>query len=147
METYGEAALLRAAKTALEAQGFCAEDFCDAAIEGLARLDEQGEAQYVRSLHAYLSSGLNLRRAAETMGIHRNTLAYRMRRIEARFALNLGDMNTCFELLFSLWLRDGIGGEVQPEPTEPFDSGAVSAALWRFTERTGGAEAPVRWAF
>ena len=31
METYGEAALLRAAKTALEAQGFCAEDFCDAA--------------------------------------------------------------------------------------------------------------------
>ena len=70
METYGEAALLRKAKTALEAQGFCAEDFCDAAIEGLARLDEQGEAQYVRSLHAYLSSGLNLRRAAETMGIH-----------------------------------------------------------------------------
>lgn len=142
METYGEAALLRTAKTALEAQGFCAEDFCDAAIEGLARLDEQGEAQYVRSLHAYLSSGLNLRRAAETMGIHRNTLAYRMRRIEARFALNLGDMNTCFELLFSLWLRDGIGGEVQPESTEPFDSGAVRAALWRFTERTGGAEAP-----
>lgn len=76
------------------------------------------------------------------MGIHRNTLAYRMRRIEARFALNLGDMNTCFELLFSLWLRDGIGGEVQPESTEPFDSGAVRAALWRFTERTGGAEAP-----
>ena len=142
METYGEAALLRAAKTALEAQGFCAEDFCDAAIEGLARLDEQEEAQYVRSLHAYLSSGLNLRRAAETMGIHRNTLAYRMRRIEARFALNLGDMNTCFELLFSLWLRNGIGGEVQPDSTEPFDSGAVRAALWRFTERTGGAEAP-----
>lgn len=87
METYGEAALLRAAKTALEAQEFCAEDFCDAAIEGLARLDEQGEAQYVRSLHAYLSSGLNLRRAAETMGIHRNTLAYRMRRIEAALRL------------------------------------------------------------
>ena len=142
METYGEAALLRAAKTALETQEFCAEDVCDAAIEGLARLDEQGEAQYVRSLHAYLSSGLNLRRAAETMGIHRNTLAYRMRRIEARFALNLGDMNTCFELLFSLWLRDGIGGEVQPESTEPFDGGAVRAALWRFTERTGGAESP-----
>ena len=32
--TYGEAALLRAAKTALEAQGFRASDFCDAAIEG-----------------------------------------------------------------------------------------------------------------
>ena len=87
-------------------------------------------------------AGVASRRAAETMGIHRNTLAYRMRRIEARFALNLGDMNTCFELLFSLWLRDGIGGEVQPESTESFDSGAVRAALWRFTERTGGAEAP-----
>ena len=65
----------------------------------LARLDEQEDAQYIRSLRAYLSDGLNLRRAAERLGVHRNTLAYRMRRIEARFALDLSDMNTCFELL------------------------------------------------
>ena len=63
-------------------------------------------------------------------------------RISSRAIFDFGDMNTCFELMFSLWLRDGIGGEVQPESTEPFDSGAVRAALWRFTERTGGAEAP-----
>ncbi|MFQ9447797.1 MAG: helix-turn-helix domain-containing protein [Christensenellales bacterium] len=70
-------------------------------MKGLARLDEQGKRSMCAACTAYLSSGLNLRCAAETMGIHRNTLAYRMRRIEARFALNLGDMNTCFELLFS----------------------------------------------
>lgn len=142
METYGEAALLRAAKAALEAQGFCAADFCDAAIEGLARLDEQEQAQYVRSLHAYLSSGLNLRHAAETLSVHRNTLAYRMRRIEERFALDLSDMNTCFELLFALWLREGVGGETRPEADAPFDGGAARAALWRFAERADGGSAP-----
>ena len=138
MATYGEAALLRAAKVALAAQGFCAEDFCDAALAGIERLDEQEEARYAASLHAYLDSGLNLRRAAELLGVHRNTLAYRMRRIEARFGLNLGDMNTCFELLFSLWLREGIGGEKRAENAEPFDRDAVQTALWRFVERAGG---------
>ena len=115
MGTYSEAALLRAARAALEAQGFRASDFGDAAIEALARLDEREDAQYIRSLRAYLSDGLNLRRAAERLGVHRNTLAYRMRRIEARFALDLSDMNTCFELLFSLWLKEGLGGRADDE--------------------------------
>ena len=50
MGTYSEAALLRAARTALGAQGFRASDFGDAAIEALARLDEREDAQYIRSL-------------------------------------------------------------------------------------------------
>ena len=140
MGTYSEAALLRAAGAALEAQGFCAEDFCDAAIESLARLDEREEAQYIRSLRAYLSDGLNSRRAAERLGVHRNTLAYRMRRIEERFALDLSDMNTCFELLFSLWLKEGIGGRTDAEPTAAFDRARAGAALWRAAERAGGGE-------
>ena len=82
MGTYSEAALLRAARTALGAQGFRASDFGDAAIEALARLDEREDAQYIRSLRAYLSDGLNLRRAAERLGVHRNTLAYRLKRVK-----------------------------------------------------------------
>ena len=139
MGTYSEAALLRAARTALGAQGFRASDFGDAAIEALARLDEREDAQYIRSLRAYLSDGLNLRRAAERLGVHRNTLAYRMRRIEARFALDLSDMNTCFELLFSLWLKEGLGGRADDEPTAAFDRDAARAALWRSAERAGNA--------
>ena len=119
MGTYSEAALLRAARTALGAQGFRASD--------------------IRSLRAYLSDGLNLRRAAERLGVHRNTLAYRMRRIEARFALDLSDMNTCFELLFSLWLKEGLGGRADDEPTAAFDRDAARAALWRSAERAGNA--------
>ena len=129
MGTYSEAALLRAARTALGAQGFRASDFGDAAIEALARLDEREDAQYIRSLRAYLSDGLNLRRAAERLGVHRNTLAYRMRRIEARFALDLSDMNTCFELLFSLWLKEGLGGCADDEPTAAFDRDAARAGM------------------
>ena len=140
MGTYSEAALLRTARAALEAQGFRASDFGDAAIEALARLDEREDAQYIRSLRAYLSDGLNLRRAAERLGVHRNTLAYRMRRIEARFALDLSDMNTCFELLFSLWLKEGLGGRADDEPTAAFDRDAARAALWRSAERAGNAD-------
>ena len=137
MDTYSEAALLRAARTALEAQGFRASDFGDAAIEALARLDEREDAQYIRSLRAYLSDGLNLRRAAEPLGVHRNTLAYRMRRIEARFALDLSDMNTCFELLFSLWLKEGLGGRADDEPTAFDQDGAIARGAGAFAERTG----------
>ena len=140
MGTYSEAALLRAARTALAAQGFCAADFCDTAIEGLARLDEREDAQYIRSLRAYLNDGLNSRRAAERLGVHRNTLAYRMRRIEERFALSLSDMNTCFELLFSLWLKEGVGGCGGAEPSAAFERDRARTALWRFVERAGGAE-------
>lgn len=57
-------------------------------LEPLLRLGEAGE-RLIETLDAYLRSGQNLKTAAAALGIHRNTLTYRLEQIrrEARFDL------------------------------------------------------------
>jgi len=140
MNEYSEQALIAAAAQVLAEEGFVQEDFCDPAVTQMMELDAQTGAQYAASLHAYLSHGLDLRRAAQELNIHRNTLDYRMKRVQELFALDLADVNTCFELLFSFWLTDHLGtdkGKRQHMADQPFDPGRAQAALWRYIE--GGA--------
>ena len=146
MDVYGEEALLLASREALAASGFSCRDFCDASIEEMERVDAREGTQYAESLRAYLACALNLRQAAQQLGIHRNTLAYRMKRIEERFALNLEDMNTCFELLFAFWLMDHLPEAPSAKPAEAFDALKAQARLWRCVERAGSS-APETLAF
>ena len=86
---------------ALEAEGLSPMDFLH---EGLVRMldcDTQNDTGYFESLYAYLSHGKSLRCAAEALGVHRNTLDYRIHRIQEIFNLDLENPNLCFELLFS----------------------------------------------
>lgn len=138
MEQYGEKALLTAAAEALAALGFVCRDFCHAAVGEMQRLDAREDTRYAQSLRAYLSCGLNLRQAAEQLGIHRNTLAYRMQRVQERFLLDLTDMNTCFELLFAFWLMDNLPEAEEHVPCAPFDGMQAQAALLCAAERSGG---------
>jgi DNA-binding PucR family transcriptional regulator len=58
----------------------------------LARLlnhDAQHKTEYVRTLAAYFASMGRLRTAATQLGIHRNTLEYRMARIQEVAATDL----------------------------------------------------------
>ena len=139
MDEYGEAALIEAAADVLARQGLIAQDFCDGSIEEMARLDAKTGTQYAASLHAYLNHGLDMKRAAQALGVHRNTLDYRMKRVQELFALDLTDVNTCFELLFSFWLRKNLpGGE--ETAAEPFDAQAAQDMLWRHVERADAAD-------
>lgn len=138
MDEYGEAALLAAARVALSAQGFSPMDFCDAALWQMARMDAQKETNYLESLDAYLSCGMDLKRAAQQLGVHRNTLAYRMERAQALFGLDLKDMNRCFELLFSLWIWHSMPDtQMKTALDGPYDGKKAQAALWRYMERCG----------
>lgn len=142
MNEYSEAALVAAAADVLAGEGFVQEDFCNAAIARMIELDAYAGTQYAGSLHAYLSHGLDLRRAAQALNIHRNTLDYRMKRVQELFELDLTDVNTCFELLFSFWLMDNFPGEAgrkqeKMQDEKPFDPAWMQAALWRYME--GGA--------
>ena len=141
MDEFGEAALLLAAKAALEREGYLAQDFCDRAIEDMRRTDAETGTQYAPSLHAYLSHGMDLRQAAQALGVHRNTLSYRMSRIQEIFGVDLSDVNTCFELLFSFWLTESMpagptGGDA------PFDEEAAEAALQAYIQRRADGYAP-----
>lgn len=137
MSEFGETALIDACASALEATGFCAGDFCDDILLKLEEIDKQEQTQYVESLCGYLENELDLRQAAAIQGIHRNTLAYRIRRIQERFSIDLENKNTCFELLFSFWLRKHFKEEGKPVSCKP---GQEDAILWRYAQRRRQAE-------
>jgi len=143
MDEFGETALLLAAKETLEQEGYAAQDFCDAAIAQMQRVDRETGTQYARSLHAYLTHGLDLRLAAQALGVHRNTLAYRMKRVQELFDLDLEDVNTCFELLFSFWLSDHLPAGREMDEAAPFDAAEAEAALFAHVQRRAGCCAPV----
>jgi len=134
MGEFGEAALIEACKAAMEEMGFCAEDFCDDVLARLIQTDKEEQNQYMQSLRGYLENGLNLRLAASIQGIHRNTLAYRIRRIQERFYLDLENKNTCFELLFSFWLREHFSGRIKQE-SAPAGPEREERLLWRYVQR------------
>ena len=135
MGEFGEAALLRAAERAMARQGFVTGDFVNEALLRMDGMDAQRDTQYLRSLHAYLGCGMNMKRAAHALGVHRNTLDYRLSRISELFSLDLSDVNTCFELLFSLWLMKNLPWQRGKACDAPFDARAAQAALWRHVER------------
>jgi len=145
MDEFGEKALLLAAAKALEADGYEAEDFCDQAIAQMRMVDEETGTQYARSLQAYLSHGLDLRLAAQALGVHRNTLAYRMKRVQEIFEIDLEDVNTCFELLFSFWLLDHLPKTISRKNSGEFDVQSVETALFGYVQRCAdGYEAKCR---
>lgn len=138
MDEYGEAALIAAAADVLKREGYAAGDFIDAAIVQMTALDAKTGTQYAASLQAYLSHGLDMKRAAQALGVHRNTLDYRMKRVQEIFALDLADVNTCFELLFSFWLKENLP-DAETAADAAFDAQAAQAMLWRYIERGGAA--------
>jgi len=134
MGEFCETALIEASLSALEATGFCAADFCNDVLSRIEQVDREEQTQYVQSLRGYLENELDLRKAASLQGIHRNTLAYRIKRIQERFALDLENKHTCFELLFSFWLREHFPGRGD-EAAAPESCGREKEALWRYAER------------
>ena len=145
MDEFGEAALLLAAQALLEREGYEAADFYDGVIDSMRCVDEETGTQYARSLRAYLSYGLDLREAAQALGVHRNTLAYRMKRVQELFAVDLQDVNTCFELLFSFWLADNLPKGARPAAAA-FDVLAAQDALFAHVQRRVG-DAPAASGF
>jgi len=134
MGEFGEAALIEACSSALKLTGFCAADFCDDVLSRLEQVDREEQTQYVESLRGYLENELDLRQAASIQGIHRNTLAYRIRRIQERFSLDLENKNTCFELLFSFWLRKHFPGR-EENAAMAESREREKQVLWQYVER------------
>ena len=98
----------------------------------LARLDAARGTGYVATLEAYFGCGKDLQRAARMLQIHRNTLRYRLERIQVLVGLDLAD--PLAELIADLQLRirrinDGAGsrGEPRRRPGYPADASAVPA--------------------
>jgi hypothetical protein len=59
-------------------------------------------ADLLRTLDAYLSAGRNAKSAARSLSVHRNTLLYRLRKIEERLRIDMDNPETLFELELAL---------------------------------------------
>ena len=69
------------------------------AVRVLLETDEENDSDYAQTLFTYISCSQNLSDAAKEMGLHYNTLKYRMNRIVAMTGLDLKDERTIFKLM------------------------------------------------
>jgi purine catabolism regulator len=73
-------------------------------------LEYESRADLIGSLRAFIAHGGHWDAAAESLGVHRHTLRYRMRRISDLLARDLSDPDTRAELWIALRIQD------QPHP-------------------------------
>ncbi len=70
-------------------------------VQALLKADRENDSDYTETLFTYISCGQNLSDAARIMGLHYNTLKYRINRIIAMTELDLKDERTIFKLMVS----------------------------------------------
>ena len=73
-------------------------EFCSPKYLKMLRYDSANGTDYAETLSSYLRCGCDSMKAAAEMHVHRNTIIYRMKKIEEFFAINLDDSDELFSL-------------------------------------------------
>lgn len=81
------------------------QEFCDQVIGPLVEYDKQHRSSLVKTIAAYFNHHGNVSQTAESLFIHRNTLLYRLDRIQdlTGHDLNQADMRLALQLALKLW--------------------------------------------
>jgi len=74
------------------------------ALRILLRYDSENETDLTETLRTYLEQNRNIKETAEKLFLHRNSLVYRINRIQELCAINLNDVNTCLLLRVSFMI-------------------------------------------
>lgn len=94
-------------------------------LEPIISYDRKHNSDLVKTLAVYMKSGRSIQRVASELSCHRNTINYRIRRIEDLLYLDINDYENAFtlELAFRVleYLNELKLEELQHESTEPFD--------------------------
>lgn len=72
------------------------------AVVRLLMMDERGKFSYSETLYSFLLHSQRLTETCDALGIHRNTLDYRLRRIEESTGLDFGNGREMFSVFLSL---------------------------------------------
>ena len=93
---------------------------CHPLLSELLQHDRENNSDYYQTLVAYLRSSCNITEAAKVLQIHRNSLLYRINKIEAILGSKLDDSLLKEQLLFSIHCLefDKKYGGAFPAPTE-----------------------------
>ena len=79
--------------------------FIHPALDLLEEADEREHSNHLADLEAYLSSGRNATATARALHVHKNTMYYRLQRIEQITGIDLSNEETCFALQLALLAR------------------------------------------
>lgn len=88
-------------------QTHCLQHYCMPELETLLRYDEENNSDYIETLQAYLNYR-NVAVAAGALHIHRNTMNYRIQKIEEITGLNLSEGEALYHLWFSLMIQQSM---------------------------------------
>lgn len=80
--------------------------FCHPALGLLRKYDRENGTSLYQTLKVYTETGLNQRHTAEKLFLHRNTLNYRMNRIEEIAGIDFNDPSLLFPLMYSFKIDD-----------------------------------------
>lgn len=71
----------------------------------IERYDQENEGVLVETLEAYFANGSNLRKTAEALFVHKNSVIYRLGKVESLLGKKLSDDQVLFHLQLCLKLR------------------------------------------
>ncbi|MCS7251178.1 MAG: helix-turn-helix domain-containing protein [Thermoflexus sp.] len=80
-------------------------EFYEQVLGSLERYDREHRAELIPTLEAFFACDGNLQRTAERLFLHRNSLAYRLRRIQEITGMDLRRWEDCFRLQMALKIR------------------------------------------
>ncbi|HHY96228.1 MAG TPA: PucR family transcriptional regulator [Firmicutes bacterium] len=86
--------------------------FYAATLGRVVDYDLQNHAELTRTLQAYLDNRCSVERAARALFVHKNSVLYRLRRIEQLTGLSLGDASGRFSLELALRLAPLVDGRL-----------------------------------
>ena len=86
-----------------------------ALIEPLVVHDRERRGDLVRILRVYFAAGANASEAADRLYLHRNSMLYRLARIEGLVGLDLKDTRARLALELGLLAIEGMEGEDEVE--------------------------------
>ena len=75
---------------------------CDPAVLKMQAYDAAHHTEYLHDLELYLKCGKNINKAAKLACVHKNSMYYRISKMEEKFSLSLADEDTCFSMQLSL---------------------------------------------
>lgn len=78
------------------------EEFCCRLLGSLVQADADSRTDLTHTLRLYLESGASMKKTAQSLFIHENTLRYRLKKIERITGLDLKDPNNRFKLALAL---------------------------------------------
>lgn len=82
------------------------EDFYDKILGKLSQLENEKRNDYLKTLSLYLKTGGNILQVAEMNNAHRNTILYRINRLEKILEKNFSDGDVRTELQTALYIKN-----------------------------------------